>query len=289
MVKSILLLILALSAPSAVAITADQLRDMADQKNGEDARRRDRANTGALGDLVPGKARSSKYGGDESPQKRNAPRRTTTPDVQPEARPSAPVSGGNIYIPPPRTEAAVGGANVSDAVNPTVAFGIRMGTWLTAKLERKTSSAETGSVEVTLAEDAIGDRRTLPAGSILFLEKQLNSTTRRLEGMVTRGITPSGQEFELRGLIFDPQKQPGLAGVYVIDKKQSVAKGASKGALAAAAAFTKNVTPDAIGAATNAAAESVLSDAEDVTNNNAPQAVIYVTPQTMLIRVERQF
>lgn len=286
----IALLLVAILPTAALAISPDELRGVADDKNREQAARNSRANTGSMGDLLPGKPKSSKYGsGSPAPKQASAKRRAAS-ESAPATAPVAPVRSDDIYIPPPREGGTDGGGTiVSDAVMPSVAFGIRMGTWLTAKLHRKTSSAETGTVEVEIVEDVIGDRRTLPAGSTLFVEKALNATTKRMEGVATKGITPRGDEFELRGLVFDTQRQPGLAGVYVIDKKESVAKGASKGALAAVGALTSSVAPGPVGSGMNAATQSMLNDAEEVTDNNAPQAVIYVSPQTMLIRVERQF
>ena len=110
-----------------------------------------------------------------------------------------------------------------------------------------------------------------------------------MEMVVTHGITPTGLEFEMHGLVFDPQKTPGLAGVYVLDKKESVSRGAQKGALAAVGAVVGMASPGVAGVATNAATQSVLNDANQVTDGNAAQAVIYVSPQALIIRVEKQF
>jgi hypothetical protein len=225
---------------------------------------------------------SSKYGtGAKTATKKPAAKKqdaTTAPGV------------GEVYTPPPRSSAVSGEqAIVTDAVHSTVAFGIRLGSWLNASLDRNTTSGESGSVELTLTGDAIGDRRTLPAGTVLFADKNLNNTTKRMEMVVTHGITPTGLEFEMHGLVFDPQKTPGLAGVYVLDKKESVSRGAQKGAIAAVGAAAGMAGPGVAGAATNAAAQSVLNDAGTVTDNNAAQAVIYVSPQALIIRVEKQF
>lgn len=283
-------LALLLAVPSAFAVTADELRGAAADKDREIAQRKGRANTGSLGSLLPdapAPAKSSKYGSGSKPAAK--PKAKAAAAGVPAPAPAQ--ESADIYVPPPRSEggASAGQEFVSDAVKMKVAFGVRLGSWLTASLDRKTTSAESGTVELTLTNDFIGDRRTLPAGTLLFAEKMLNSATKRLELIVTHGITPTGQEFEMRGMVFDPQKQPGLAGVYVIDKKESVARGVSKGAIAAVGAFASTAAGGPAGAAVGTATQSVLNDAGQVTDNNAAQAVIYVSPQTLIIRVERQF
>jgi hypothetical protein len=161
---------------------------------------------------------------------------------------------------------------------------------LNAELQRNTTSADSGTVEMKLSSSYAGDRRTLPEGTVVFAEKTLNATTKRMEMVVTHGITPSGLEFEMRGLVFDPQKTPGLAGIFVLDKKQVAANSAAKGAMAAVGAAVSQLGGGAAGEATNAATQSVLSDTSQASDfNNGQQAVIYVSPQPLLIRVERLF
>jgi len=275
----------------AGAVTADELRDAAAEQDRETTQRQSRTDTGSIGSLLPGDPQtSSKYGtGAQSTDSKIAAKKHAA-----KKHDAAAASGvedvSNLYTPPPRSSAVSGGqAIVTDAVHSNVAFGIRLGSWLNASLDRNTTSGESGSVELTLTGDAIGDRRTLPAGTVLFADKNLNNTTKRMEMVVTHGITPTGLEFEMHGLVFDPQKTPGLAGVYVLDKKESVSRGAQKGAIAAVGAAVGMAGPGVAGAATNAAAQSVLNDADTVTDNNAAQAVIYVSPQALIIRVEKQF
>jgi len=283
-----------LYASSAAAVTADELRGAAAEQDRETTQRQSRTDTGSIGSLLPVDPQktgdpqtSSKYDTDaKTAAKKRAARKTAA-----KKHDAAAASGvGEVYTPPPRSSAVSGGqAIVTDAVHSTVAFGIRLGSWLNASLDRNTTSGESGSVELALTGDAIGDRRTLPAGTVLFADKNLNNTTKRMEMVVTHGITPTGLEFEMHGLVFDPQKTPGLAGVYVLDKKESVSRGAQKGAIAAVGAAVGMASPGVAGVATNAAAQSVLNDAGTVTDNNATQAVIYVSPQALIIRVEKQF
>lgn len=283
-----------------MAITADELRGEAADNEHEAAQRKSRADTGSLGTLLPegtfgGTPRSSKYdaGGAAAGNTRTAAQKHVARARALKRQGSIAASGvsdtADVYNPPPRTSAAGNQAVVTDAVIATVSFGIRLGSWLNASLDRNTTSADQGSVELTLSSDAIGDRRTLPAGSTLFADKTVNNATRRMEMVVTHGITPAGQEFEMRGIVFDPLKTPGLAGVYVIDKKAVASNGLMNGAIAAvgAAAGAANIGP--IGAATNAGAQSVMGDVGQLTASNAAQPIIYVSPQALIIRVEKQF
>ena len=292
MVRLLLIGLACLYASSAVAVTADELRGAAADKDREALLRQGRANTGSLDSLLPNdSAKSSKYGSSKyDTSAKTAAKKSAKKKLKAATASSGVPDTSNLYTPPPRSSAVSGGqAIVADAVHSTVAFGVRLGTWLNASLGRNTTSGDSGSVELTLTGDVIGDRRTLPAGTLLFADKNLNTITKRMEMVVTHGITPTGLEFEMRGMVFDPQKTPGLAGVYVLDKKEVVARGATKGAIAAVGAAVGTLGGGAAGAATNAATQSVLNDANQVTDGNAVQAVIYVSPQALIIRVEKQF
>lgn len=277
---------------SAAAVTADELRGAAAEQDRETTQRQSRTDTGSMGSLLP--VDPQKSGDSQKSSKYDTSAKSAAKKHAAKKRDAAAASGvedvSNLYTPPPRSSAVSGGqAIVTDAVQSTVAFGIRLGSWLNASLDRNTTSGEAGSVELTLTGDAIGDRRTLPAGTLLFADKSLNNTTKRMEMVVTHGITPTGLEFVMHGLVFDPQKTPGLAGIYVLDKKESVSRGVQRGAIAAVGAAVGMAGPGVAGAATNAATQSVLNDASTVTDNNAAQAVIYVSPQALIIRVEKQF
>lgn len=292
MLRALVFILFCAEALPAVAVTADELRGGSAERDREVIQRQNRANTNALGDLLPPdkSPKSSKYSGKKSEEVaagKKAKTKIKSVDIQPAA---SAVESSNIYIPPPRTGGTTSGQPVvTDAVQATTTFGIRLGTWLSASLNRNTTSADSGTIELTLTADAIGDRRTLPTGTTLFAEKSLNSATKRLEMLVTHGITPNGVEFEMRGIVFDPQKTPGLAGVYVIDKKEVASRGVSKGVIAAAGAAAASLGGSVAGAGVNAASQSVLNDANQVTDSNATSAIIYVSPQALIIRVEKQF
>lgn len=287
MVRLLLIGFACLHASSAVAVTADELRGAAADKDREALLRQGRVNTDSLDSLLPTDSpKSSKYG----TSAKTAAKKPAKKKLKAATASSGVPDTSNLYTPPPRSSVVSGGqAIVTDAVHTTVAFGVRLGTWLNASLGRNTTSGDSGSVELTLTGDVIGDRRTLPVGTLLFADKSLNTITKRMEMVVTHGITPNGQEFEMRGMVFDPHKTPGLAGIYVLDKKEVVARGATKGAIAAVGAAVGTMGGGAAGVATNAATQSVLNDANQVTDGNAAQAVIYVSPQALIIRVENQF
>ena len=303
MVRAFLCFVLCSGIANAFAVTPDELRTLSADKSRDDIQRSNRANTGAVDTLLPTspkQAVSSKYGA----QNRNTgadgsstePTGTTKRYRNPSTNNSKSAANArslvaedsNIYIPPARTGAA-GSQIISDAIPATLFFGIRLGTWLPAKLSRDTSSAEPGTVELSISEDVIGDRRTLPAGSILFANKALNGGTKRMEMMVTKGITPSGQEFNLRGIVFDPQKISGLSGIYQVDDKAIAKHGAQKGAVAAIGAAAQTLTGNPLAAAGGAATQSILADTSGAIEYNAPVAVIYVSPQPIIIRVEEKF
>lgn len=309
MVNLVFLFALIVCTSSANAITPAELRAMSADKDRENTQRSSRANTGAVDTLLPQPAKqptSSKYSGStdstvkettNSPPvilKKKQTKQLAVNSKGDAATPTAPAtqetatSNQNIYIAPARQNST--NQMVSDAIPATLVFGIRLGTWMPANLNRDTSSAEPGSVELSISEDVIGDKRTLPAGTVLFANKRLNSATKRMEMVVTHGITPSGQEFKLRGIIFDPLKVSGLSGIYQVDEKAVAKRGVQKGVVAAVGAAAQSLgglNPLAI--AGGAATQSVLSDAGGAVEYNAPTAVIYVSPQPLIIRVEERF
>ncbi len=81
-------------------------------------------------------------------------------------------------------------------------FGIVIGTWFKAHIERRVTNADNGQVEVTLDEDVPGKTKTLPAGTVLFGQKAFNQVSQRLDISLSNGIMPEGIEFDLeQGLV----------------------------------------------------------------------------------------
>jgi len=195
-----------------------------------------------------------------------------------------------LYISPPR----VGGYDaLVDAPMPdeTRVFGIRIGTWIKGELRRPANSSEPGLVEIYTTEAIRGDRKVLPIGSILFAEKTYNAGTKKQDFLVEKGITPQGREFKIKGLVFDLNQTAGLDGIVSTDSEMIVERSGSKGALAAGGAVADQLAGNSlVGAASSAAAESLLEDsAEAVTRSKTLKQNIRTRPQTLLIRVEETF
>jgi len=330
MVKLFFVFLGATISAQVFAITADELRALSNEKERAEIQRKGRAKSNALGDLISPSPSSSKYGAKNSTPDVPAVLPPAAPSatvsdkgeaapapiqvvpairldgqpVTPNPRAVVPAHGrgprvaergeGGVYVPPASPQSSTASsdapAGMSDAVPPSTTFGIRLGSWLVAALQRNTTSAESGTVELLITEAYVGDRRTLPAGTMVFAEKVLNTGTKRMELSIKRGITPSGVEFQMEGLVFDPQKTTGLAGVFVLDKKRVATTGFVKGTLAAIGAVSGTLGTGAQGQAARVATQSVLSDTEQASEfNNGQQAIIYVSPQKLLIRVEKQF
>jgi hypothetical protein len=305
MVK-LLLIALFFCVASAQAITPDELRALSSSQNHEKEQKDNRVNTGEVGKLIPANKKtnqpsSTKYSAGNLTENSNTPKAQASPNKKNSINATAtaqdaantektvvPTINSDIYIPP--TRQTTSNQIVSDAIPTSLVFGVRLGTWIKANLNRDTSSAEPGTVEVAVTEDVVGDKRTLPAGTMLFAVKVLNNATKRMEMTVTNGITPKGQEFKVRGLIFDPLKVSGLSGLYQIDEQNIAKHGAQKGAVAAVGAATQTLGRlNPLAAAGGAVTQSVLSDTSGAVEYNRPTAVIYVSPQPLLIRVEERF
>ncbi len=144
-----------------------------------------------------------------APPKPAPPKPAPPPAAAQQRAPPAPPS--YVYQPPARNRR--GASNSVDASKPrSQRFGIRLGTWITARLPREANSADSGLTEIRVTEPVTGDRRTLPAGTIVFADKRFNSGTRRLDLIVRRGLLPDGEEFKMHGLVHDRRRQAGLPG-----------------------------------------------------------------------------
>ena len=279
------------------AVSADDLRSMSSDNERDRQARQGRAKTSDLSPLMGSDKSSSDKADNKAPKRFTKKKKTTSTTPVVSSKTSSSVDGGKttreeqiqaeVPIPPVPGQQTM----VSDAIKPSTSFGIRLGTWMEGNINRNTSNAEPGLVEITLTADIIGDKKTLKTGTLLFAQKQFNASTKRLEMMVQKGITPSGQEFKIAGLIFDTQKVSGLSGIVDMDNANSVKRGASKGLIAAAGAAAKGAagaTP--FGSAASATADSVLQDQSNVVEQTTGQQLtIYVSPQPLLIRVDQTF
>lgn len=279
---------------SAHAITPDELRALTNDAEQQQRARDGRLKSDELGKLVP------PLKNDE----RAAPAATHAPSTKYDTTTSAPRAGTSSSAPVTRGAASVAGNTsgsapefsgsgpiFSDAVviDNTRLFGVRLGTWMEAHINRDTTSAEPGLVELTVTSDVVGDKKTLPSGSVLFAQKQLNSATKRMELHVQKGITPKGVEFKMNGQVFDLQRVSGLLGIISGDTDASIKRGASKGALAAVSAAARAI-PGPLSQAGGAAVDSVTNDAGRVIDETTEQRLtIYVASQPVMIRVEDTF
>lgn len=277
------------------AITPDELRALTNDAEQQQHARDGRLKSDELGKLVPppkqeravatpAKAQSTKY---DTPTT-SAPRDGSSSSAPEAARAS---SSGGSHASVSTPAASGSGAIFSDAVvvDHKRLFGVRLGTWMEARINRDTTSAEPGLVELTVTSDVVGDKKTLPSGTVLFAQKQLNSATKRMELHVQKGITPKGVEFKMNGQIFDMQRVSGLLGIISGDTDASIKRGASKGALAAVGAAARSI-PGPLSQAGGAAVDSVANDASRVVDETMEQRLtIYVASQPVMIRVEDTF
>ena len=213
---------------------------------------------------------------------------SATVSTQPRKRP--PPTDPDIYIPPPRIETE---STVHSRVyaKKSQAFGITLGTWFRAHIERRITNADNGQVEVTLDEDVPGKTKTLPAGTVLFGQKAFNQVSQRLDISLSNGIMPEGIEFDLVATVYDSTRVSGLSGSVVRQRGTEVKSAASKGALASAKAL---MTATIDNAAAGALADGVGQAGDELLNNERrfvrePRYLIQVSPQPVLVRVNQTF
>lgn len=299
MVKRLMGVCALLSAMNVNAITPDALREMSATSARDQQVRDARLKSDQLDTLVPGAASAPANEINKEPAA-NAPGKeppatrvnkygntASTPDARTR---SGTTTGGESAAPNVNVNVRTP-SGFTDAVKIDKAhqFGITLGTWLEGRVNRDTTSAEPGLVDITLAHDFVGAKKTLPQGSLLFARKQLNRATRRMELYVVRGITPARLEFTMTGLIFDMSKVSGLSGIITGDTEASIKRGASKGALAAIGAAVGALTGP-LARAGGAAVGSVASDTERVVDETTEQQLTaYVAAQPVLIRIEESF
>lgn len=280
-----------LGANVALAVSPDELRELSGVTDRQQQQRSNRAKSDDVKNLIPAKNPtpaavnppiSTKY---RAQGRGDAEAQHSTPGEN-----RAPHSNSN-YAPPARDASAAKDIILSDSVKATHEFGIRLGQWMEATLDRNSSSAEPGLIELQLTKDVQGNKRVLSAGTLIYALKTLNSGTKRMELMTVKGITPDGLEFAVKGQVFDTQKVSGLNGIMVFDKEQITKNSLTSGALSAVSSIGRSVmATNPAGAALRGATESALTDTDKVTQfNNAQREVIYVSPQPLLIRVDEKF
>ncbi len=193
------------------------------------------------------------------------------------------------YVPPPRTVVTDNSVYTDAVTVDEMRYGIRIGTWIEVEMLRNISSGEPGVVSFRVTEPVQGRYRVLEAGTELFAEKAFNGVTERLEMMIARGVTLDGEEFEIRGQVYDTFKVSGLDGIV---KKKELAKGSVQSGLLAATrtALGAVANDSAFGAGATTAADVVLREGEGaVSEQLQEQYVIYVSSQDAKIFVTHAF
>ena len=226
----------------------------------------------------PEPARVNKYGTGTPAKSGKAPAHNAMP------------SDPDIYIPPPRVN-TVSTTRSTVFNNETRTFGIVLGTWARAHIERRVSNADNGPVEVILDEDINGNKRDLPAGTVLFGPKGFNQTAQRLDVTLTHGITPDGSEFDISATVYDAHKVSGLTGSVVRQRGDEIRSAASSGALASAQTLMATTIDSA---AAGAVVDSIAQTGSELLNNEqqyvrTPRAFIQESPQPVFIRIDQTF
>ena len=207
----------------------------------------------------------------------------------PRKRPAALVDP-DIYIPPPRIDTESTTHSQVYAAQ-SRGYGIVIGTWFKAHIDRRVTNADNGQVEVVLDEAVVGKYKTLPAGATLFGQKSFNQASQRLDLSLSNGITPAGVEFDFSATVYDSSKVSGLSGSVVRQRGEEVQSAASRGALASARTIM-SATVDT--AAAGAIADGVGQAGDELLNNERqlirqPRVLIQVSPQPVLVRVNQTF
>lgn len=172
-------------------------------------------------------------------------------------------------------------------------FGIRLGQLLSCEIRRNIHTAEPGLAEIFLSKPFTGSRKTLPVNTQFFTELGVNSATKRMEMRVVKGITPEGDEFAIDAIAFDLNMVAGISGYVDFQKGDVAKKSVSQGVLAAGktAAQTLGGKLGIAGAAVAEGANTALGETEGYmeqksTNN---RYVVHVSPQPIILRIERTF
>jgi len=265
------------------ALTSESLPDFK-QSNINKTNKTGKSNTGAV--------RSSKYSNnaefmDQTIQHQVTHKNTKTIKI------IQPQYNEFVYVAPARSAGGGNGAsNNSDAgVVAKRKFGIRIGTWMKGRLNRSTTNSDPGLVEVHITEEIQGDRRSLPAGTIVFCQKRFNRGTRRLDMEILRALLPSGEEVELTALIYDEQRTAGLRGIVVENENRSVTSGLVDGVLTAGGKIASLGANSSAGIIIDSTINSVSGDQRQINKAKNPTIAytIHVPAQTVLVQIQTTF
>lgn len=192
-----------------------------------------------------------------------------------------------FYIPP----GGGGQAKITSGTlgNGDAKYGITIGSWVKVELERPASSAEAGLIEFSLNEAMSGRFKTLPAGTILFAQKNINMANKRMEALIVRALLPSGEELtNIRGRIFSLDKSAGLPGELIRDREGETDATMGKAALTGIKAAMPSMGGDVAGAVVGSVADDTINN-EQKYMDKTPNASIRVYPQVCLLKISETF
>ena len=188
-----------------------------------------------------------------------------------------------IYIPPMTNGQTKNVGQFASYDQHVKGFGVPMGTWVKANINREVSSGDQGDIEIILEQDIEGKNKSIPAGTIIYAKKTFNQNTRRLSLRSNKAVTPEGEEidnFITQG--YDLHKVEGLDGVVERNREEVYQESLWDATIEAAGNVVKDYVPNAAG--------SVVDSVQNLekTQGQAVPYVITVSPQSLFLRIERK-
>ena len=200
-----------------------------------------------------------------------------------------------VYVAPARYSSTNNSASSSKSSDAVVAkqrrFGIRIGAWFSARMNRETTNFDPGLIEIRVLEDVVGDNRTLPSGSLLFANKIFNKGTKRLDLKIIKGLLPDGEEIVLDGLVYDSSRVAGLHGIVVENDAGAIASGFKKGLVDAGSSIVSTAVGGTPAGMVLDSAVGAVADAKQAATaaETAAPYTIHVSPQPVLVQVQATF
>lgn len=172
-----------------------------------------------------------------------------------------------------------------------VVFGISVGTTIPISLDRSASNIQPGLIALTVDKTIRGRKEDLPAGSTLFSRSSAVLGSERLFLSVSRGVTPDGDEFNVQGVVFDHQLEPGLSARVVSDGKALARAGAEGVNTLSRELLNAAPTAGAGGQAAEATLGQLIQEKEktDAATQGRPAYVVVASPQKGTVQIENTF
>lgn len=169
-------------------------------------------------------------------------------------------------------------------------FGIPIGTEFCVHLRQTASNVQPGYITLVVCDTVVGEKRDLPAGSLLFAEPRAVKGSERLYLRVTKGRTPSNFEFSLNGIVFDAEHVAGLDAT-VISDGQMVARAGKEGATQLAQSLANQLGGSVATDATRAISEQIIEESSEKAEGSLgqPQFIVSASPQRGVLAVQESF